>query len=60
MNDLAPFLYGASQGGGQFAVVGGLSCVYQAAHDDVIGFIEGLSVAMAHLSMMTNVATGNR
>ena len=39
MNDLAPFLDVASQGGGQFAVVGGLTCVYQAAYDDVIGFI---------------------
>ena len=39
MNDLASFLDGASQGGGQFAVVGGLTCVYQAAYDDVIGFI---------------------
>ena len=44
MNDLAPFIDGASQASGQFSVVGGLSCVYHAAYDDVIGFIEGLSV----------------
>ena len=34
----------SSQGSGQSAVVRGLSCVYQATYDDVIGFIEGLSV----------------
>ena len=44
MNDLAPFFDRASQSSGQFTVVGSLSCGYQAAYDDMIGFVEGLGI----------------
>jgi len=44
MNDLAPFFDRAAQSSGQFTVVGSLSCGYQAAYDDMIGFVEGLGI----------------
>ena len=44
MKELEPFFCRTSQPGGQLGIMCALPCLYQAAHNELICFIEGLNI----------------